>query len=293
MLHSSRVAVEPTPLYSVLDIEWAQHKEPCGDFLAVATSTGSLAFYQLSSLNGCPQLAFKTEKQICDRSILVLDLVWHPRRRDIIGVTLSDGRVCICQSNEGDPWNQAAVLGLQTIITHSLEAWTLAFSISSSSQADIISGGDDLLLQRATPGDSCDNALLWQDRKIHQAGVTAIIPLTTELIVTGSYDDHIRLISAPSQGRRRVLADEDLGGGVWRLKSLGPQVADAEPPSEAAISTSPTADFTKYVLLSYLLHPLCCIEGPCDDPKSRISHITLLSALAIRIWKKMTQELSR
>jgi len=234
--------------------------------LAVATSTGSLAFYQLCHQGNCTQLAFKAQKQICDQSVLILDLVWHPRQWDIIGVTLSDGRVCICQSNEGDPWSQATVLSLHTIITHSLEAWTLAFSSSSTSPIEIISGGDDLLLQRASIScETHEHALLWQDRRIHQAGVTAILALTSELIVTGSYDDHIRLISAPSQKPRTVLADEDLGGGVWRLKALPPQIADAEPSADAAISTLPTAGFPKYVSISCLLHPPRCINGSCDN----------------------------
>lgn len=266
MLCSARIAVEPTPLYSVLDIEWAPYRRPCGDLLAVATSTGSLAFYQLCPQGNRTQLAFKAQKQICDQSVLILDLVWHPRQWDIIGVTLSDGRVCICQSNEGDPWSQATVLSLHTIITHSLEAWTLAFSSSSTSPIEIISGGDDLLLQRASIScETHEHALLWQDRRIHQAGVTAILALTSELIVTGSYDDHIRLISAPSQKPRTVLADEDLGGGVWRLKALPPQIADAEPSADAAISTLPTAGFPKYVSISCLLHPPRCINGSCDN----------------------------
>lgn len=39
-------------------------------------------------------------------------------------------------------------------------------------------------------------------------------------MLTGSYDDHIRLISISAMGRRSILAEAELGGGVWRLKQL-------------------------------------------------------------------------
>ena len=41
------------------------------------------------------------------------------------------------------------------------------------------------------------------------------------MVVTGSYDDRVRLIRCPTVGRREVLAELDLGGGVW--EALGTQ----------------------------------------------------------------------
>lgn len=83
-------------------------------------------------------------------------------------------------------------------------------------------------------------AVQWQDRKTHQAGVTAILPLEQApsssgveesqqqqkplLVLTGSYDDHIRLLALPTPTsfprRPKLLAELDLGGGVWRLKDI-------------------------------------------------------------------------
>jgi diphthamide biosynthesis protein 7 len=110
-----------------------------------------------------------------------------------------------------------------TIITsHILEPWTMAFSPDSSL---IFSGGDDAVLQctpfKAEGTDDGTVAPLWSDRRIHQAGVTAILPVGDQLLITGSYDDHIRLISAPPTGRRQALSELNLSGGVWRLKMLG------------------------------------------------------------------------
>lgn len=177
-----------------------------------------------------------SSKQITETSTLVLDLLWHPNRTDIIAVTLSDGVVSLCQSSvdESDarPWSPSSTVTTTELATHSLEPWTLAFSPDNSL---LFSGGDDAVLQAlklpsgdADPNDCSEDdeddtsaaTLLWTDRKSHEAGVTSILPLAKDLLITGSYDDRIRLLSAPALGRRKILAELNLGGGVWRLKML-------------------------------------------------------------------------
>lgn len=83
----------------------------------------------------------------------------------------------------------------------------------------------------------------------HNAGVTSILPFhlpaahrhhghgrhPPALLLTGSYDDTLRIYAIPpaphpphgAQQRPRLLADKNLGGGVWRLGLLGPPIADA------------------------------------------------------------------
>lgn len=55
--------------------------------------------------------------------------------------------------------------------------------------------------------------------KHHGAGITAILPLFTEgsdtVLLTGSYDEYLRVYKF--SGQASVLAEERLGGGVWRL----------------------------------------------------------------------------
>jgi len=55
----------------------------------------------------------------------------------------------------------------------------------------------------------------------HNAGITAILPIPTsrhyQLLLTGSYDDCIRVYSMNSN---TILAELPLGGGIWRLKFL-------------------------------------------------------------------------
>lgn len=202
----------------------------------MATSTGSLEFYNFDSATA--RLEKHSSKQITEASTLVLDLLWHPSRADIIAVTLSDGAVSLCQSSVDDkfgsqPWSPPSTVATTELATHSLEPWTLAFSPDA---VLLFSGGDDAVLQalKLPPIDTDTNArseddednenaaatLLWADRKSHEAGVTSILPLADDLLITGSYDDRIRLLSAPAVGRRKVLAELDLGGGVWRLKML-------------------------------------------------------------------------
>jgi diphthamide biosynthesis protein 7 len=214
--------VQTVPLDSaVLDIEWTLHETELGCLLCVATSTGSLEFFTFDATS--EKLEHVSSKQISESDTLVLDLLWHPTRADTIAVTLSDGLVCSCQSSDSTkPWSPSTQITTTELATHSLEPWTLAFSPDAS---HVFSGGDDAVLQAiqlSSPDESStlSPTTLWTDRKTHEAGVTAIHPLAVNLLITGSYDDHIRLIAAPPVGRRQILAELDLGGGVWRLKML-------------------------------------------------------------------------
>lgn len=209
----------------MLDIEWTPHHSQFGSLLCVATSTGSLEFFTFDAAAG--KLEQTSCKQISEKETLVLDLLWHPHRADVIAVTLSDGCVSICQSDDStNPWSSSSQITTTELSNHSLEPWTLAFSPDTSR---LFSGGDDAVLQcmqlSHDPEDLSgefdpSSITLWSDRKVHEAGVTAILPLANDLLVTGSYDDNIRLIAAPAVGRKRVLAELNLGGGVWRLRML-------------------------------------------------------------------------
>jgi diphthamide biosynthesis protein 7 len=132
----------------------------------------------------------------------------------------------LCQSDDStNPWSPSSQTTITELTSHSLEPWTLAFSPDTS---HIFSGGDDAVLQSmqvsygsgSDGDDSPSSTTLWSDRKTHEAGVTAILPLANDLLITGSYDDNIRLVSAPPVGRRQVLAELNLEGGVWRLRML-------------------------------------------------------------------------
>jgi diphthamide biosynthesis protein 7 len=171
----------------------------------------------------------------------VLSLSWHPTNANLLGVTVSEGSVYVVDTNVAV--KEALDTGKE-ILTHDLEAWTLVFAHDGKA---IYSGGDDASLRFSTLADPATSTssktaeegkeeeeegkegeeddftpLQWQDRRSHQAGVTAILPLASgdNILITGSYDDNIRVLHAPLQGRKQVLAEENLEGGVWRLKLL-------------------------------------------------------------------------
>ena len=49
----------------------------------------------------------------------------------------------------------------------------------------------------------------------HNAGVVSILPLDDQLLLTGSYDNHVRLFDF--RNLRRAISAVDLDGGVWRI----------------------------------------------------------------------------
>ncbi|KAF2646249.1 hypothetical protein P280DRAFT_440093 [Massarina eburnea CBS 473.64] len=232
--------------FAVLDIHFAPDQNAQSLF-GVASSTGSIGLYQLADHedNGLDQGSSKfirprvTHVQtfnVADPEILVTAFLWHPRKGGSNGhslvacLSLSDGSIAM---GAIEPKSTTSDVAVENITCHDLEAWTVALTLDGTG---IYSGGDDSGLMFSGlaehsptlwPGASdfkTTPRTAWKDQKTHFAGVTAILPLQTtsseSLIVTGSYDDNIRLISVPTSGRRRAVAELNLGGGVWRLKRL-------------------------------------------------------------------------
>ncbi|KAI5854086.1 hypothetical protein GGS23DRAFT_608320 [Durotheca rogersii] len=225
-----------------------------GKVAAVVSSTGTLSFFHLSVSGEYSATLdeIATHRPLGDdEGVLILSCCWHPSIPELLAITTSNCQVHILRVDEHWDIHQTHDTPL---MTHSLEAWTVAFSSFVEGHASksagegeeepqlftIFSGGDDSKLLSAScayqrvRGNIEGNTVRtrWPVAAIqgHEAGVTAILPLGLRLtdggslVVTGSYDDHIRVYSVPSpaQGaslqRPRVLAEQDLCGGVWRLK---------------------------------------------------------------------------
>ncbi|KAL1606290.1 hypothetical protein SLS60_003692 [Paraconiothyrium brasiliense] len=233
----------PTP-FGVYDLQFAPHLDiqngnvDAGSF-AVASSTGSVALYRLvaseidEAIFPNPRICHLYTIQYFAKDVLITSLDW--RRHDLVAMTLSSGQVHLGRLR--DP-SVDAVLSVE-LMQHDFQAWHCSFVVTqdgSETPFGLISGGDDATL-RYTPIDadriselelgdtttlSPTQTMPWADKKIHQAGVTAVMPIgkasTGFLVITGSYDDHIRLIHIPDVGRREVLAEAYLGGGVFRIK---------------------------------------------------------------------------
>ncbi|KAF2234038.1 WD40 repeat-like protein [Viridothelium virens] len=214
--------------------------------LAVALSGGQIVFIQLECSpqahwsSGC-RLTNIENHQPFHESVLVLDIVWHPKRKGDLAVTLSTGEVVLCSLRRGESNTHIQTTQL---FSHSLEAWTLSFSIDGRS---LYSGGDDCVFA-CHDSEGADHAALWKDRRIHGAGVTAILPILSdfsdqndhykEALLTGSYDDHIRVLATPTGSGKRVtvLAELNLGGGVWRLTFIqAPSSLDSKSPGSLSL----------------------------------------------------------
>ncbi|KAI5919722.1 hypothetical protein F4810DRAFT_686098 [Camillea tinctor] len=228
------------------------------DVMAIVSSTGSLSFFRLSPVENPPEplKEIVTHKPLGgDESVLFLSCAWHPRLHNLIAVTTSSYEVHVLRVD--DSWSVHETSSTP-VITHTLEAWTVAFSpfiaasirdrdeevAEEAPQAfTIFSGGDDSKLlstsclyhahREQADEDAIDTPYPIVAFRGHGAGVTAILPLPLpptskdRIVVTGSYDDRLRVYSARAQDEGgvvlqspKLVAEENLGGGVWRLKLI-------------------------------------------------------------------------
>ncbi|QLL32668.1 hypothetical protein HG536_0D01900 [Torulaspora globosa] len=114
---------------------------------------------------------------------------------------------------------------------HSLECWTGEFGSLQPLQDVVFTGGDDATIMAH---DMRSRGLIWSNSRIHDAGVVAIKCSTANFrqarptsIVTGSYDDCIRLLELRMLGGQSIYPgqntpvakfwSENLNGGVWRF----------------------------------------------------------------------------
>ncbi|KXJ90697.1 WD40-repeat-containing domain protein [Microdochium bolleyi] len=219
------------------------------DVLAVVSSTGTLSFFRLSKAGQLTEIKTHSSLEPSD-GVLFLSCVWHPDLHELLAITTSDFHVHVFRVDSD--WN-VHLTSDEPAVSHQLEAWTVAFSplgtgtdhVTQTQEVTVFSGGDDsrLLastltycsseLQDAAARGSMEKLYPARVFKGHQAGVTAILPLPfrladgSSIIITGSYDDHIRVFSFAGPLTAPVhLAEENLGGGVWRLKTIGAAKSD-------------------------------------------------------------------
>ncbi|KAI4260881.1 MAG: hypothetical protein LQ352_000036 [Teloschistes flavicans] len=211
---------------AVLDLRFSPH---IPDTLAVATSTGAVLLLSFQPENASPLVQTNSfEVATACSGFLVLSLAWAPLSPSFLAFTLSDGTVGVLDVDQG-------TVIFEMSQAHSLEAWVVAWSAREMAPA-LYTGGDDSAIcchrfwvqtrRDQASQDPSGNCAVVRDRKIHGAGVTAILPLGVdrsdgEILLTGSYDEHIRVMRvSPTPSRPEVLAEKRLDGGVWQLRHL-------------------------------------------------------------------------
>lgn len=204
--------------HAVLDLHFSP-TDP--SLIAVATSVGTVCFFSIDFDDGVLN-PVKTIS-VYEPSIMILSLAYQSfNGSSQIAVSGSDGSIAVFPDKHKE--NKV----IDSVTAHSFEAWTVALSrqlsrklagrsSDASSVTLLYSGGDDSALIRHELGTTVSQK---SDRRSHYAGVTAIVVLPVidedkdeEILVTGSYDESIRVMIAPGG----VLAEKSLGGGIFRI----------------------------------------------------------------------------
>lgn len=188
---------------AILDLKFYQ------DLLYVAHSTGSISTFKTSGQHEGSVRSFMEMvqcKYILDPSVLIMSL--SVAARGILTAN-SDGTVAILSHD----------LQLVSLFRVSdLEVWIQSWS---TDQHVIYSGSDDGLFAAwdvRQPNNDEQRSAIFENRKSHGAGVTAIKPgQDGSIVLTGSYDDHIRRFDM--RNPRKSILEKNLGGGVWRIIS--------------------------------------------------------------------------
>ena len=226
--------------YGVLDLKFSPKDD---DVFAVAASSGTIDIFHLSILENALLTRIHTF-EIFDAFSLVLSLDWCPivGSETRLALSSSDGRLAVIVFSSEQSCCQ--------LEAHSLEAWCVSWD--NTGHETFYSGGDDSALYVHTDWrlrlEKCVSRRVCQafekgedeekyvpfsrDLKVHGAGVTAIIPIGKDanddaFIITGSYDEHLRILKRQTGKKTwQTAAYLQLGGGVWRIKLIDKQAHD-------------------------------------------------------------------
>ena len=322
-LISTTIHRERTP-YAILDLAFCPF-DP--SLLAVATSTGRVALCRFG-LQDPANLSFAWERDInaFNESISVTSLAWFPERSYVLAVTGTEGHVKII-----DP-NSQPVKTIWDWQAHSDNVWCAAwYNPRFGGKRLLTTGGDDSkisvwdidplvtrpdLFSDASRGKLPANHLLqacgqrWaEDTKTHKAGVTALLQLADKILLTGSYDEYVRIVKLTENSNQCItIAKRKLDGGVWGLRLIGEMRLDKEHPGWRAffvlascMAAGPRVlkvghdangqweirlveEFKEHESLNYASDIQPLKEG--DDPTKRILVTTSFYDMRVCVWEK-------
>ncbi|KAJ4782557.1 Transducin/WD40 repeat-like superfamily protein [Rhynchospora pubera] len=205
---------EETP--GIFDIKWSPAGEgsgsACQPLLALADADGFLSIRELQAdvANGNKGISLK---EICNEKVsssMCLYVDWR-QSGDSLSVSLSDGSVSLISFTESE------LKVSQSWVAHKFEAWTTNFDIFNPHL--LYSGSDDCCF---CCWDTRQNPSLpvFRNSKSHTMGVCCISQSTSNpnMLLTGSYDESLRVWDIRSSSKPLTEKSICLGGGVWRIK---------------------------------------------------------------------------
>ncbi|KAL3623938.1 hypothetical protein CASFOL_032754 [Castilleja foliolosa] len=201
----------------IFDIKWSPGhlQSPDKPLLAQADADGCVKIYRLqcsdsdgSEISGT-SLNEVTGQTISSSMCLCID--WNQSATSL-AVGLSSGSVSIVSLHE------AQLETLHEWKAHDFELWAASFDIQQPML--VYTGSDDCKFSCWDLRDDPSNNSVFQNTKAHKMGICCIAksPFDPNTLLTGSYDEYLRVWDVRSSSKPVSESSICLGGGVWRIK---------------------------------------------------------------------------
>lgn len=190
---------------AILDAKWLVVANKC--FLLAASALSEVLVYELRTDDRLHFIDTINLASDSDENLLALSI-------DVRGTTNSEN--LLASDSRG-------MVSLMTVTksnivkerswkAHSFEAWTCAFDKWNPNV--VYTGGDDTFLhiydiRAAEVQQTLKN-------KSHIAGVTTFLSYSEHCLISGSYDEYLRIFD--TRNWRQPVVDLQLFGGIWRIK---------------------------------------------------------------------------
>ncbi|KAG8367632.1 hypothetical protein BUALT_Bualt16G0092400 [Buddleja alternifolia] len=197
----------------IFDIKWSPGWSG-RPLLAQADADGYVRIYSLQGSDSSDsEMRENLLNEVCGKSIsssMCLCIDWNPSATSM-AVGLSDGSVSIVSLDE----SQLNIL--QEWKAHEYELWAASFDIQQPML--VYTGSDDCKFCCWDLRDD-PSKLVFQNTKTHKMGVCCIAksPSDPNTLLTGSYDESLRIWDVRSTSKPVNEVSICLGGGVWRVK---------------------------------------------------------------------------
>lgn len=193
---------------AILDTKWYTIGNRC--FLVAASALAEIQLFELRNdrllLIQTISLNTNNAENVLTLSIDVRATLCSTKRQNLVA---SDSRGMIYLFTIGP----SELVLERSWQAHSFEAWTCAFD--KWNQHIIYTGGDDMFFNIYDTRAS--EVQVTTKNRIHTAGVTSFLCFSENVLLTGSYDEKLRIFDKRSF--KNPVAELDLGGGIWRIKS--------------------------------------------------------------------------